>query len=122
MTTGRAEFVAIRRERIALGQAAPGAGVDTTLYTVPKGFTARGRVLFAERGAATATVRIALRPAGAALANVHYLAYNAPLGIHEDAHTVELQLEQDDVLTVRASTADVSFTFTGVLEPRAQSA
>lgn len=109
--------VAIRHRRGLLGQAAPGAASDTDLYTVPDLYTATVRLFVANRGAAT-TYRIALRSDGDALANQHYIAFDEPLDANEVAvYTVEL--DETDVVTVRAGSANVSFVANGVEEPKA---
>lgn len=96
-------------------QSAPSATTDTTLYTVPKKYSARGRVYVCERGGAAATFRIAIRKGGAVLANEHYIVYDAALAANEATSTDEIDsLDADDVITIRASTANCSFSFFGV--------
>ena len=71
-----------------------------------------------ERGGAAATYRIAVREDGAALGNEDYLTIGSSLPANTDYHTAELLLDETDVITVYASTADLSFTFLGELEPK----
>ena len=55
-----------------LGQSAPSATTATTLYTVPSTTsTVVSTITVANRDSTSATFRIAVRPAGAALANQH---------------------------------------------------
>ena len=100
-----------------LGQSAPGSAADTDVYTVPQKQIATVRVLVAERGGNSATYRIAIRTLGVSIANKHYVAYDKALSANEVANTVPIEIGELDVVTVRASTADLSFTVTGVQEP-----
>lgn len=99
-----------------LGQSAPAADTDTDLYTVPAATSAVTSTLtVCNRGSAEATFRVAVRPAGAVLSNEHYLYHGAPLAAGATmAATLGLTLAATDVVTVRASTADLSFTLAGV--------
>lgn len=94
-----------------LGQSAPGATTDTTLYTVPASTqSVLSTITVCNRSATAATYRIAVRPDGASIANQHYLVYDAPIGSNETvALTLGVTLGDTDVLTVRASTANLSF-------------
>jgi hypothetical protein len=57
-----------------LGQVAPGATTDTTLYTVPAGTEAVvSTLIVANRASTAATYRIAIRPNAATLANLFLL-------------------------------------------------
>lgn len=96
---------------MVIGQSAPSATTATTLYTVPSATqTVLSTITVCNRSATAATYRIAVRPAGAALANEHYLAYDAPLSGNDTiALTWGLTMEATDVLTVYASTADTTF-------------
>lgn len=98
-----------------LGQSAPSATTDTTLYTVPASTQAVvSTVSVCNRGATAATFRIAVRPDGAALANQHYVAFD----VNVDANaaipwTIGVTLGDTDVITVRASNANLSFSAFG---------
>ena len=98
-----------------LGQSAPSATTDTTLYTVPAATDAIvSTIVVANRDSASATFRIAVRPAGATLANQHYLAYDCSVGANDStALTLGITLDATDVITVRASTANLSFSAFG---------
>jgi len=103
-----------------LGQEAPAATTPTDLYTNRPKFTTTFRVLIAERGAAAATYRIAIRVAGEALAVKQYIAFDVAIIANGEDHTVPIETGPGDVVTVQASTADLSFTVTGVEEPTAE--
>lgn len=98
-----------------LGQVAPGATTDTTLYTVPSATeTVVSTIVVANRSSTAASYRIAIRPNAATLANSHYIAFDVSVG-GNDSTTLTLGLTVDaaDVITVRASTADLTFSAFG---------
>jgi hypothetical protein len=97
-----------------LGQIEPAATTQTTLYTVPALTEAIvSTITVCNRGAAT-TYRIAVRAAGAALADEHYIAYGANLGAGEtEIMTVGLTLEAASIVAVYASHGDVAFGIFG---------
>lgn len=94
-----------------LGQVSPSATTDTTLYTVPAAVAAVVSTLtVCNQNTTVATYRVAVRPAGATLASLHYLAYEItipPNGTH--TYTLGLTLATTDVVTIRASATGVSF-------------
>jgi len=94
-----------------LGQSNPSATTATTLYTVPSATDAVvSSISIANLASSDASFRIAVRPAGAALANVHYLAYDVTVGANDTTIiTVGITLDATDVLTVYASTANLVF-------------
>lgn len=98
-----------------LGQSAPSATTDTTLYTVPAATNAVvSTIVIANRASTAASYRIAIRPAGATLANQHYVAYDVSVGANDStALTLGITLAATDVVTVYASTANLSFTAFG---------
>lgn len=97
-----------------LGQAAPAATTATDLYTVPAATSAVCSTLAIANRGASASVRVAVRPAGATLANEHYIAYDVPVEQYEAVYlTIGATLAATDVITVYAGTADVSFTLFG---------
>jgi hypothetical protein len=97
-----------------LGQEAPAATTATALYTVPVSKSAVcSTLVIANRGVST-FFRVAVRPAGAALANKHYLVYDAMIQAGESVFlTLGITLAETDVLEVYAVTADVSFSLFG---------
>jgi glucose-6-phosphate dehydrogenase assembly protein OpcA len=98
-----------------LGQVNPAATTATTLYTVPSATnTVVSTIVICNQAAAAATFRIAVRPAGATLAAIHYVAYDVTVGASDStALTLGLTLAATDVVTVYASTATVSFNAYG---------
>jgi glucose-6-phosphate dehydrogenase assembly protein OpcA len=98
-----------------LGQSAPGATTDTNLYTVPADTSAViSTIVVANRATSSATYRIAIRPNGATLANQHYIAYDVAVGAGDSTTlTLGITLAATDIITVRASTADLSFSAFG---------
>ena len=98
-----------------LGQSNPSATTDTTLYTVPSATSAVVSTLAIANLSTTATTyRIAVRPAGATLANSHYIAFDVPIAANDSVLlTLGLSLAATDVVTVRAGTANVAFSLFG---------
>lgn len=98
-----------------LGQSAPSATTATTLYTVPAATSAVvSSIVIANRDATSATYRIAIRPGGAALANQHYIAYDVTVGASDSTVlTLGITLATTDVITIYASTANLSFSAYG---------
>jgi glucose-6-phosphate dehydrogenase assembly protein OpcA len=94
-----------------LGQVNPSATTATTLYTVPSAKSAVvSSLTVCNQTASAATFRIAVRPAGATLAAVHYVAYDVTVGASDTtALTLGITLATTDVITVYASTATLSF-------------
>ena len=94
-----------------LGQSSPSAITNTNLYTVPTGKQAViSTIMVANRAAAAASYRLAVRPDGNALASQHYIAYDVTIGANDStALTIGLSLGADDVLTAYASSASLSF-------------
>jgi glucose-6-phosphate dehydrogenase assembly protein OpcA len=94
-----------------LGQVNPSATTLTTLYTVPSAKEAVvSSISVANLTATAATFRLAVRPAGASIANQHYIGYDITVGASDSTIiTVGLTLATTDVLSVYASTANVAF-------------
>lgn len=98
-----------------LGQEAPSADTDTDLYTVPSGTqTVVSSLVVANRSSSAATYRIAIRPAGTAILNEHYIAYDVEVPAEDSTTiTIGISLDATDVITVQASSADISFNLFG---------
>lgn len=94
-----------------LGQRATSSATDTNIYTVEAGKQAIiSTIVIANRAATGASYRIAIRPAGAAIANQHYIAYGVAIAANDStALTLGLTLGSGDVITVYASSANLSF-------------
>lgn len=97
-----------------LGQSSPAAITATTLYTVPSSTSAVCSTLsVCNRGAST-TFRVAVRPAGATLADQHYLVYDNSINQNDTVFlTLGMSLATTDVVTVYAGTATLSFSLFG---------
>ena len=97
-----------------LGQSAPSATTATTLYTVPSATsTVISTIVVANRSTA-GSFRIAIRPAGASLANQHYIAYDTPIPSNDSiVLTLGITLAATDVVTVYASSANFTFSAFG---------
>ena len=98
-----------------LGQSNPSATTATTLYTVPSAKEAVvSSISICNLASSSATYRIAIRPAGATLANTHYLAYDVTVGANDStALTLGITMGATDVLTVIPSSANLTFTAFG---------
>lgn len=99
-----------------LGQSAPGAAVLTDVYTVP-GATAAvvSSITVANRSVTPTSFRIAVRPAGAAIANQHYLAFDVPIGANEAmSFTLGVTLAATDVVSIFNTLATLTFNVYGV--------
>lgn len=97
-----------------LGQAHPAAATDTSLYTVPATTsTVCSTIAICNLGVST-PYRIAIRPAGAALEDKHYIVFESAINQFDSVLlTLGVTLAATDVVTVRAATADVSFNLFG---------
>ena len=98
-----------------LGQAKPAADTATTLYTVPASTSAIiSTLVVANRANTAATYRIAIRIAGTTIANEDYLAFDVTVGANDSTTlTLGITLAATDVVTVYASTANLSFNAFG---------
>jgi hypothetical protein len=98
-----------------LAQSAPSATTNTDVYTVGSGKQATvSTVTIANRAASSATYRIAIRVAGSALSNEEYIAYDASVPANDTiALTLGITLGAADVVTVYASSANLSFNIFG---------
>lgn len=98
-----------------LGQSNPSATTATTLYTVPSATQAVvSTIVVANLTTTAATFRIAIRVAGATLANSQYVAYDITVGASDSTTiTLGVTLGATDVITVYASTANLTFSAFG---------
>lgn len=98
-----------------LDQVNPSATTATTLYTCTSALGAVVSTITVANLAGTAgTFRISVRPAAAAQANKHYIAYDVTVGANDTTTlTLGITLANTDVITVYASTANISFNAFG---------
>ena len=98
-----------------LGQLNPAATTATTLYTVPAASSAVvSTISVCNQASSAATYRIAVRPAGATLDPKHYIVYGATVPASDSVWlTGGITLAATDVVTVYASSANLSFNIYG---------
>ena len=99
-----------------LGQSAPSAATATTLYRVPSATsTVISTINVVNTHASTAdTIRIAVRPAGAALATQHYIVYGVSLSAGATfTYTGGITLATTDVITIYSANGTSSFNAFG---------
>jgi hypothetical protein len=98
-----------------IAQNAPSATTNTDLYTVPAATqVVISTLVIANRAASSATYRIAIRPNGVTLANQHYIAFDITVGASDSTTlTLGLTIDAADIVTVYASTANLSFSIFG---------
>ncbi len=98
-----------------LGQSAPSATTDTTIYTVPAGTQAIiSTIAVCNRSQGEISYRITVRPNGASLANQHYIAYDAKVAGNDSTFiTVGVTADAGDVISVYAGSANLSFSVFG---------
>jgi hypothetical protein len=96
-----------------LAQSAPSATTATTLYTATNAVIV-STLNVSNIGGAADTIRIAVRPAGATLANLHYLVYGVqvPSGAIF-TYTGGITLASTDVITIYSTTGTSSFSAFG---------
>ena len=98
-----------------LGQVVPSATTATTAYTVPSATEAVvSTIVVCNRATSAGSYRIAIRPNGASLATSHYVAYDIAIAANDStALTLGITLGDTDVVTVYASSADMTFSLFG---------
>jgi hypothetical protein len=98
-----------------LGQSAPSATTNTSLYVVPSSTsTIISTLTVCNRDTSAGTFRIAIRPAGATIANSHYIVYDSSIAANDTVtFTLGITLATTDVITVYASSANMTFNAFG---------
>jgi hypothetical protein len=98
-----------------LGQSAPAATTNTSLYTVPElTQTIVSTLSICNRGNTATTYRVAVRPNGATLADQHYLAFDTLIDSNNTvALTLGMTIDDGDIITVYAGNTNLSFTAFG---------
>ena len=102
-----------------LGQSAPGAATLTTLYTVPAATAVViSSITVCNRSATATAFRVAIRPAGAAIADQMYLYYDVPIGGNDTfIATIGVSMATTDILSVYNTLATLSFQAYGQEQP-----
>lgn len=97
-----------------LGQLNPAATTLSTLYTCGAASGAVCSTLAICNQGATTTIRIAVRPAGAAIDPKHYICYDTYVNANDTLFlTIGVALSNTDVVSCYAGTANVSFNLYG---------
>lgn len=100
-----------------LGQSAPVADTDTTIYTVPASSSAViSTITLCNRstGNNASSFRIAVVPNGEVLGSKHYLMYGELIDVKESIQkTLGLTLATGDYIVVRGDSSDLSFSVFG---------
>lgn len=98
-----------------LGQIVPTAATLTTLYTVPASTQSICSTLsVCNQAASSANIRIAIRPAGAALNSKHYIVFDQPVSPYDSlVLSIGLTLATTDIVSIQSSNATTSFNLFG---------
>jgi len=97
-----------------LGQVNPATETLTTLYTVPASTSSVASTLTICNLGVSTSVRVAVRPAGAAIDNKHYILYDSTLNQYDSLFlTIGITLATTDVVSVYAGTSTVAFSLSG---------
>jgi len=97
-----------------LGQSSPSATTNTDLYTVPASTSVVASTLVVCNRGVSTSFRVAVRPAGATLADEHYIVYDSSLNQYDSTFlTLGITLATTDVVTVYAGAATLSFSLFG---------
>lgn len=97
-----------------LGQLNPAATTATTLYTVPSATSTVCSTLSVANLGFSTSFRVAIRPAGATLANLHYIVYDNFVNQNDSILlTLGFTLAATDVVTIYAGTATLAFSLFG---------
>lgn len=105
-----------------LGQVAPSVATNTDVYQVPANTQAIvSTISVSNTTSASATYRVAIRPAGESLASKHYIVYDSTLGANDSIaitlgatlRNATSSLATGDIVTVYTNTGGVSVTLFG---------
>jgi len=96
-----------------LGQSAPAATTNTTVYTVPASTVAVVNISVVNRGGSAATVRVALA-AGSTPTDDEWIEYNTSVGSTSVLERTGVVLDATKNVVVYASSADTSVSVYGL--------
>lgn len=99
-----------------LGQAAPSATTETTLYTVPSATeTVVSTIAICNQAGTAGTYRVVVRPAAdATTTQKHYVVYGATVGANDSVLlSLGITLAAGDKVLVYASSANQSYSLFG---------
>lgn len=94
----------------------PGATTNTLLYTRTGSRDALASIIATNKSSTAATIRVWVVPFGqdSTPANHATIAYDSAVGGNNSLETFRFPVTPNDKVYVRASTADVSFTLSGI--------
>lgn len=97
-----------------LGQVNPAATTNVDLYTVPAGKQAVCSTLAVCNRGSSSSFRVAVRPAGATLADQHYIVFDNIISSNDSLFlTLGVSLETTDVVTVFSGSSNISYSLFG---------
>ena len=96
-----------------LGQSAPAATTNTTVYTVPASTLAVVNISVVNRGGSAATIRVALS-AGSTPNDDEWIEYNTSVGATSVLERTGIVLDTTKNVVVYASSADTSVSVYGL--------
>ena len=96
-----------------LGQSAPSATTNTTVYTVPASTVSVVNISVVNRGGSAATVRVALS-ATATPSDDEYIEYNTSVGATSVLERTGIVLDATKNVVVHSSSADTSISVYGL--------
>tara|TARA_X000000368_G_scaffold157755_1_gene124295 strand:+ start:283 stop:600 length:318 start_codon:yes stop_codon:yes gene_type:complete len=96
-----------------LGQSAPSATTNTTVYTVPASTVSVVNISVVNRGGSAATVRVALS-AGSTPNDDEWIEYNTSVGSTSVLERTGIVLDATKNVVVYASSADTSISVYGL--------
>jgi hypothetical protein len=100
---------------VRLGLGTPSANTDTLLHTAVRQSIIS--VIATNKSAAPATIRVWIQPSTATTtAQYAYVAYDTVLPANNSLETFRVPLEKNDLVYVRASSPDVSFSINAIHE------
>jgi hypothetical protein len=94
----------------------PSANTDTLIYTRSGSRDALASIIATNKSATSATIRVWVVPFGQDLvtANHAVISYNTAVQGNNSLETFRFPVAPNDKVYVRASTADISFTLSGI--------
>jgi len=98
-----------------LAVAAPSANTDTTVYTATDQYLMS--VILTNKSSSSATMRVWVEPSGSSSSSQYaYIIYDVPLDGNNSYETFRFAVNQNDVVKVRVSTADISVAAYGLVQ------
>ena len=98
-----------------LAQSSPSSQTNTDIYTCPSSTqTVISSIVVTNISGDNQYYRIAVRPNGETIANKHYIAYDCCVLPNDSVFlTVGVTIDSSDIITVYASSANLSFNIFG---------